>query len=86
MTTALLLSVSGCTALNMLLDRDIDRRTERTAGRPLPSARIAVTEAPAFAVALSAGGLARLELAALQLGRRKYNWLHNDYRARDSIV
>ena len=58
MATALLLSISGCTALNMLLDRDIDALMRRTADRPLPAGRIRPFEARAFGVLLSALGLA----------------------------
>jgi protoheme IX farnesyltransferase len=54
----LLLSISGCTALNMLLDRDIDARMTRTAGRPLPAGRIRPLEAVTFGVMLSVAGLA----------------------------
>jgi protoheme IX farnesyltransferase len=58
MAGGLLLSISGCTALNMLLDRDIDARMTRTAGRPLPAGRIRPLEAAIFGVMLSVAGLA----------------------------
>jgi protoheme IX farnesyltransferase len=55
---ALFFSISGCTALNMLLDRDIDARMERTASRPLPSGRLAPAQVHTFGVLLSLAGLA----------------------------
>jgi protoheme IX farnesyltransferase len=57
MVATLLLSISGCTALNMFLDRDIDARMRRTANRPLPAGRMRPFEAKAFGVLLSAAGL-----------------------------
>jgi len=57
MAGGLLLSISGCTALNMVMDRDIDARMGRTAGRPLPAGRVQPWEALAFGTALSAAGL-----------------------------
>jgi protoheme IX farnesyltransferase len=58
MIATLLLSISGCTALNMFLDRDIDARMRRTANRPLPAGRMRPFEARVFGVLLSAVGLA----------------------------
>lgn len=55
---ALWLSISGCTALNMVLDRDIDAKMARTAGRPLPMGDVTVPAAIAFGLALSLSGLA----------------------------
>jgi protoheme IX farnesyltransferase len=57
MVTALLFSISGCTALNMFLDRDIDARMGRTADRPLPAGDVRPAEALVFGVFLSAIGL-----------------------------
>jgi protoheme IX farnesyltransferase len=57
MATALLFSISGCTALNMLLDRDIDARMRRTAHRPLPAGDVQPAEALVFGALLSAIGL-----------------------------
>jgi protoheme IX farnesyltransferase len=37
---SLLLTISGCTVFNMLLDRDIDRKMVRTRERPLASGRV----------------------------------------------
>lgn len=57
MLASLFAAVSGTTALNMVLDRDIDARMERTAERPLPTERLSVAEATAFGGALTAIGL-----------------------------
>jgi protoheme IX farnesyltransferase len=56
-STSLWLAVSGCTALNMVLDRDIDAKMARTARRPLPTGEIPVGVATALGIALSAPGL-----------------------------
>lgn len=58
MAAGLFLAISGCTALNMLLDRDIDARMARTACRPLPAGRIQPWEAALFGGMLSLVGLA----------------------------
>lgn len=58
LTFALLLTVGGCTALNMLLDRDVDAQMGRTRGRPLPAGRLRPIEGGAFGAILSALGLA----------------------------
>jgi len=42
---SLFLTISGSTILNMWYDRDIDAKMPRTAKRPLPSGKIAPTEA-----------------------------------------
>lgn len=55
---ALLGAISGCTALNMVLDRDIDAQMERTTRRPLPAGLLAPRSAILFGVVLSASGLA----------------------------
>jgi protoheme IX farnesyltransferase len=57
MAGGLLLSISGCTVLNMLMDRDIDAQMERTASRPLPAGRIRLLEAGIFGGLLSVVGL-----------------------------
>ena len=46
---------SGVAALNMYLERDLDRLMRRTSARPLPSGRLAPAEALAFGLALTAG-------------------------------
>ena len=57
MGAALFLSISGCTALNMYLDRDIDGMMERTSTRPLPAGRLQPCEALGFGGTLSLMGL-----------------------------
>lgn len=49
---ALLMRAAGC-AFNDIVDRDIDARVARTAGRPVASGRISVRQAWAFVVACS---------------------------------
>lgn len=50
-------AIAGCTALNMVLDRDIDARMGRTTRRPLPAGLLDLRAALLFGLALSAGGL-----------------------------
>ena len=57
------LSAGAAGAFNHVLDRDIDRLMRRTANRPLPSGRISVPVALAFASALAL--LSVLELSLL---------------------
>lgn len=57
-TCALALAISGCTVLNMVLDRDIDAKMDRTASRPLPRGEVSVRQAVTVGVAMSAAGLA----------------------------
>jgi protoheme IX farnesyltransferase len=57
MTAGLLLSISGCTVLNMLVDRDLDACMSRTADRPLPAGRIQPGHALVFGGALATAGL-----------------------------
>ncbi len=47
------LIVAGANALNMYIERDIDRRMERTKNRPLPAGRLSPRVALLFGVALS---------------------------------
>jgi protoheme IX farnesyltransferase len=54
---SLWLSVSGCTVLNMVLDRDIDAKMARTASRPLPMGEVSVRSALLYGCALSLPGL-----------------------------
>ena len=71
---AIVMRGAGST-FNDLVDRDLDRKVERTRGRPLASGRIGAKAASAFLIALSLVGLAvllcfnratvRLGLAAL---------------------
>ncbi|MHB1340570.1 MAG: UbiA family prenyltransferase [Coriobacteriia bacterium] len=65
---ALGLAISGCTALNMVLDRDIDAKMGRTAGRPIPNGDMSVGTALAFGSALSAGGLVLAASLSLTFG------------------
>ena len=46
----------GSSALNMYLERELDGRMARTAGRPLPAGRLAAWEALAFGLLLSLVG------------------------------
>jgi protoheme IX farnesyltransferase len=57
MLSGLFAAISGTTALNMLIDRDIDARMERTAWRPLPAGTLTPTEAVLFGGGLLALGL-----------------------------
>ncbi len=50
----LALACGGASALNHVLDRDVDRAMRRTAGRPVASARVAPERALEFGLALSA--------------------------------
>ncbi len=56
-TAALWAAIAGCTVLNMVLDRDIDTRMARTAGRPLPTGEVSVTTAVSLGTVLSVAGL-----------------------------
>jgi heme o synthase len=62
---ACLLAASGASALNHYLDRDLDGRMARTAGRPLPSGRIRNART---ALWLGAGLVAASQAAAPVLG------------------
>jgi len=71
------LVAGGTNALNQVVERDVDALMARTAGRPLPSARLEVREATVFAWLIGAVGVAYLAvlvnavtavLAALTLG------------------
>jgi protoheme IX farnesyltransferase len=68
MATGLLLSISGCTALNMLLDRDIDARMGRTMDRPLAAGRMRPLEAALFGGLLSVVGLIHCLALDLRFG------------------
>ncbi|MGA0546642.1 UbiA family prenyltransferase [Brevundimonas sp. VNH65] len=67
---ACLMRAAGC-AFNDIVDRDIDAKVSRTAGRPIASGRISVKQAWAFIVACSLVSLAillTLNLTAVLLG------------------
>ena len=51
-------AISGCTALNMVLDRDIDAQMARTARRPIPTKKVSVRGALILGLGLSVPGLA----------------------------
>jgi len=55
-----LLSAAGASALNMLLERRLDAKMERTRNRPLPSGRMGAAEAAVFGLVLSVAGVAWL--------------------------
>jgi len=54
---SLALAVSGCTVLNMVLDRDIDAMMGRTSARPLPVGEVNVYGATVYGVAVSVAGV-----------------------------
>ncbi|MFQ5881885.1 MAG: heme o synthase [Candidatus Methylomirabilales bacterium] len=56
------LAAGGTLALNQYLERDVDARMERTRLRPLPDGRLQPTQALAFGVAITGGGLLYLAL------------------------
>jgi heme o synthase len=56
--------VSGANALNMYLERDVDRRMNRTKNRPLPAGRLAPRVALWFGVAFSALAVPLLAIGA----------------------
>lgn len=59
------LAVSGCTVLNMVLDRDIDKMMGRTASRPLPVGAIDVHTATVLGMLLSTTGVVMAALLSL---------------------
>lgn len=54
---SLFLVISGSTILNMVCDRDIDQKMDRTSKRPLPAGMVSPVEARAVGLLLSAVGL-----------------------------
>jgi len=54
---SLFLTISGSTVLNMVYDRDIDAKMNRTAKRPLASGEISTQEALILGLSLSLSGL-----------------------------
>lgn len=56
------LAAGGTSALNMIVERDVDALMRRTARRPLPAGRVAVPTAMAFAWTISALGVLELVL------------------------
>ena len=61
------LVAGGTNALNQVVERDVDARMRRTAGRPLPSGRLTVTAATIFDVGAGVLGTAYLALMAGRL-------------------
>jgi len=57
-----LLSSAGAAGFNMLMERKLDAKMDRTKTRPLPSGRMAPAEAGVFAGVLSAAGLVWLAI------------------------
>jgi protoheme IX farnesyltransferase len=57
MLFSLFAAISGTTAINMVVDRDIDARMARTADRPLPTGTVSPTEAMVFGGVLVAAGV-----------------------------
>lgn len=55
-----ILSSAGASAFNMLMERDLDAKMERTKLRPLAAGRLGVSEAAAFAILLSVAGVGYL--------------------------
>ena len=68
MAIGLLFSISGCTILNMLLDRDIDAQMGRTVARPLAAGRMQPLEALVFGGVLSVAGLTHSFVLNLRFG------------------
>ena len=56
------LVAGGTNALNQVLERDVDALMRRTARRPLPSGRLSVGAATAFAWLIGVGGIAYLAM------------------------
>ena len=54
------LTAAGAATMNQYVERDLDRRMRRTAGRPLPSGRVTPNGALLLAAALIAAGLVPL--------------------------
>jgi heme o synthase len=55
---SLYLAIAGSTVLNMVYDRDIDRRMQRTCRRPLPAGLVSVREAVILGFVMVTVGLA----------------------------
>ena len=56
------LVAGGTSAMNQVLERDVDALMSRTRNRPLPAGRISTVPAAVFSGALAAGGIAVLAL------------------------
>jgi protoheme IX farnesyltransferase len=49
--------IAGSTVLNMVLDRDLDARMQRTCTRPLPSGKVAPSQAAVLGVSMAIAGI-----------------------------
>jgi protoheme IX farnesyltransferase len=58
------LVAAGASCLNMVIERDIDARMQRTSRRPLPAGRLRPVEALTFGLAVTAVGLVELGWAS----------------------
>jgi protoheme IX farnesyltransferase len=54
---SMFLAISGSTVLNMVLDRDIDARMDRTCNRPLPSGKVSLNEATLLGLTMGIIGI-----------------------------
>jgi len=68
MLLSLFAAIGGTTALNMVVDRDIDARMQRTARRPLPAGVLSAQQASAFGGSLVLLGLAVAFLLSIPFG------------------
>lgn len=68
LSLSLLLSISGCTMLNMVIDRDVDAIMRRTRSRPLPAGRLSPWFVASSGAALSAAGLGLALWLSWQVG------------------
>lgn len=57
LVASLLISITGCTVLNMLFDRDIDQRMRRTSQRPLATGQVSPRSAGMLGMGLIGLGL-----------------------------
>ncbi|HEX7900171.1 MAG TPA: heme o synthase [Planctomycetota bacterium] len=87
-----LLSSAGAAALNMVLERRLDAKMERTKNRPLPAGRLGVAEATSFGLVLCVAGVAWLgvgtnwlvaALSAATIG--SYLFLYTPLKTKSSI-
>lgn len=68
LVVSLLLTISGCTVFNMLLDRDIDRKMVRTRQRPLAAGKVSPGSAVRLGSVLVGAGL----IIAAAISRRYF--------------
>jgi len=65
---SLFLAISGSTVINMVYDRDIDARMQRTCGRPLPSGQVTPRKALLLGLGCSAAGVGWAAVLDLRYG------------------